>query len=92
MYYLGTIILLQSVFVLLALLIHLITGSSVALIYSDPLKLIYLAWAITDTIKLFRVKNKFIRIVVFAILAFGTFTVWRLYGVPAIIEWILGES
>jgi hypothetical protein len=29
---------------------------------------------------------------VFAVLAFGTFTVWRLYGVPAIIEWILGES
>jgi len=92
MYFLGTIILLQSVFVVLALMIHLITGSSVALIYSDPLKIIYLAWAITDTIKLFRVKNKFIRIVVFTVLAFGTFTVWRLYGVPAIIEWILGES
>ena len=92
MYFLGTVILLQSVFVVLALLFHLITGSSVALIYSDPLKIIYLAWGITDTIKLFRVKNKIIRMIVFTILAFGTFTVWRLYGVPAIIEWILGES
>jgi hypothetical protein len=89
---LGAIILLQSVFVLLTLFIHLITGSSVALIYSDPLKIIFLAWAITDTIKLFRVKNRFIRIAAFAIMAFGTFTVWRLYGVPAIIEWFLGES
>ena len=92
MYYLGAIILLQSVFVVLALLIHLITGSSIALIYSDPLKIAYLAWAITDTIKLFRVKNKIIRILVFVILAFGTFTIWRLYGVPEIIKWILGES
>ena len=92
MYYLGTVILLQSVFVILALIIHPLTGTSVALIYSDPLKIIYLVWAIMDTIELFRVKNKVIRIVAFAILAFGTFTMWRLYGVPAIIEWFLGES
>ena len=83
---------LQSVFVALALIFYSITGSSVALIYSDSLKIFYLAWAITDTIRLFRVKNKVIRIMGFAILAFGTFTVWRLYGVPAMIEWILGES
>ena len=92
MYFLGTIILLQSVFVILAIIIHLIAGASVAIIYSDSLKIIYLAWAVTDTIKLFRVKNKVIRIATFAVLAFGTFTVWRLYGVPAIIEWIMGES
>jgi len=91
-YFLGTIILLQSVFVVLAIIIHLLTGASIAIIYSDSLKIIYLVWAITDSIKLFRVKNKLIRIVVFAVLAFGTFTVWRLYGVPAIIEWFLGES
>jgi hypothetical protein len=91
MYYLGTVILLQCGFVILAIIIHPLIGTSIALIYSDPLKIIYLAWAITDTIKLFRVKNKFIRIIVFAILAFGTFTVWRLFGVPAIIEWILGR-
>jgi len=91
-YFLGTIIILQSLFVILAIIIHLITGATLAIIYSDSLKIIYLAWAITDTIKLFRVKNKVIRVVLFAVLAFGTFTVWRLYGVPAIIEWILGES
>jgi len=91
-YFLGTIVLLQSVFVILAIIIHLVTGASVAIVYSDSLKIIYLGWAITDTIKLFRVKNRFIRIVAFTVLAFGTFTVWRLYGVPAIIEWILGES
>ena len=91
-YFLGTIIILQSLFVILAIIIHLITGATLAIIYSDSLKIIYLAWAITDTIKLFRVKNKVIRVVLFAVLAFGTFTVWRLYGVPAIIEWIMGES
>jgi hypothetical protein len=91
-YFLGTIVVLQSLFVILAIIIHLITGATVAIIYSDSLKIIYLVWAITDTIKLFRVKNRVIRVVLFAILAFGTFTVWRLYGVPAIIEWFLGES
>jgi hypothetical protein len=92
MYFLGTVILLQSVFVLLTIIIHIITGVSVALLFSDPLKIIYLVWAISDTIKLFRLNNKFFRVVVFAILAFGTFTIWRLYGVPEIIEWFLGES
>ena len=91
MYFLGTIILLQSVFVILAIILHMVTGASVALIYSDSIKIIYLVWAITDTIKLFRVRNKVIRVVLFAILAFGTFTVWRLYGVPAFIEWFLGR-
>jgi hypothetical protein len=93
MYYLGTVILLQCVFVLLALIIHPLIGASVALIYSDPLKILYLAWAVTDTIKLFRVKNKFIRIMAFAVPGIrNSLQVWRLYGVPAIIEWILGES
>ena len=92
MYFLGTVILLQCVFVILAIIIHPLRGASIALIYSDPLKILYLAWAVTDTIKLFRVKNKIIRIVLFAILAFGTFTIWRLFGVPAIIEWFMGES
>lgn len=92
LYFLGTVMLLQAVFVVLALIFYSITGSSVALIYSDPLKIFYLAWAIADTIRLFRVKNKVIRIIGFAILAFGTFTIWRLYGVPAMIEWILGQS
>ena len=92
MYYLGTVILLQCVFVILAIVIRPLAGTSIALIYSDPLKILYLAWAVSDTIKLFRVKNKVIRVVLFAVLAFGTFTLWRLYGVPAIIEWLLGES
>ncbi len=92
MYFLGTVILLQSLFALLAVVVHFITGSSVALIYSDPLKLLYLIWAIADTIKLFSLKNKFIRVVAFAVLAFGTFTVWRLYGVPAMTDWIVGGS
>src|SRR5215203_1978287 len=92
MYFLGTVILLQAVFVILAIVIRPLTGTSIALIYSDPLKILYLAWAVTNTIKLFRVKNTVIRVVLFAVLAFGTFTVWRLYGVPAIIEWLLGES
>lgn len=38
MYFLGAVILLQSVFVFLAVIIYVLTGSPVALIYSDPIK------------------------------------------------------
>ena len=88
-YALGTIILLQFAFAVLALLIHLIFSISVDLKISDILKLLYLAWFIIDFIKPFGVKMKFVRILVFIILAFGTFTLWRLYGVPEIAKWFL---
>ena len=88
-YALGTIILLQFAFAVIALLIHLVFSISVDLKISDILKLLYLAWFIIDFIKPFRVKIKFDRILVFIILAFGTFTLWRLYGVPGIARWFL---
>jgi hypothetical protein len=89
MFFLGTVILLQSLFVIIAVLVHLVSKASIALVLSDPLKILFLGWAVADTIKLFHVQNKTIRAILFLILAFGTFTVWRLYGVPAIAEWLL---
>ncbi len=89
LYFLGTVILIQCVFVIIAVIVHLVSGISVPLIFSDPLKIIYLFWGITDAVRVFKLKNKFIRIVVFGVLAFGTFTVWRLYGVPGVAEWLI---
>ena len=87
-YSLGTVILLQFVFALGAVLIHLLTGATADLRVSDAFKIIYISWFIFDVIKLFPVNYKFLRAVVFIILAFGTFTLWRMYALPAVIDWL----
>jgi hypothetical protein len=87
-YALGTIILLQFVFAVTALLIHIISNSAIDLRISDVLKVLYLIWFIYNLVQFFPVKLKLLRVLAFAILAFGTFTLWRLYGFPALINWI----
>jgi hypothetical protein len=86
-YCLGTIILLQFVFAVVALLIHVLFSVVADLRISDFLKILYLLWFIISLIRLFPVKIKFFKVLLFLILAFGTFTLWRLYGVPGIIDW-----
>ena len=84
-YSLGTIILLQFVFAIVALLIHTIRTVPIDLGISDFFKVLYLTWFTFDLIKLFSLKMKLIRALVFIILAFGTFTLWRLYGLPVVL-------
>lgn len=86
-YSLGTIIMLQFVFAVAALIVHIIGSISVDLMISDSLKIGYLLWFVSDLIKFFPVNYKFIRTVLFFILAFGTFSLWRLYGLPALIHY-----
>jgi hypothetical protein len=90
-YSLGTIILLQFVFALVALAVHLLFSVSVDLKISDLLKVGYILWFVISFIRLFDVKGKLWSVVAFAILAFGTFTVWRLYGYPAMAELFVGH-
>jgi hypothetical protein len=85
-YSLGTIIQFQFVFVLVALVFYLLGNRSVDLQISDSFKIIYLVWFILDTIRLYAVNNRFLRAVGFIGLAFGTFTLWRLYGFPVFIK------
>ncbi len=87
-YSMGTIILLQFLFAVIALLIYTVASVPADLRISDSLKILYLLWFVADIIKLFPVKYKFLRALLFLILAFGTFTVWRSYGVPALFSWL----
>jgi hypothetical protein len=87
LYALGTIIQLQFLFAVVVLIMHLLTGTSVALQASDPQKILYLLWVIISMIKLYPVKQKFLRVAGFVLLAFGTFTLWRLYGFPNVAKW-----
>jgi hypothetical protein len=87
-YTLGTIILLQFVFAVTALLIYAIVSKSIELRISDAFKILYLLWFIADFIKLFPVNLKFLRATIFILLAFGTFTTWRLYGFPLLANWL----
>ncbi|HET7000270.1 MAG TPA: DUF3667 domain-containing protein [Puia sp.] len=86
LYALGTVILFQFLFAVFALFYHAVTSRPVTLQISDTFKIVYLIWFILDTIRLYQVNHKLIRAMSFITLAFGTFTLWRLYGLPASIE------
>lgn len=85
-YSIGTIIQFQFIFALIAMFFFMLESKSVDLQISDLFKILYLSWFILDTIRLYSVKHRFIRSISFCILAFGTFTVWRLYGFPVLIR------
>ena len=89
---LGTIILFQFFFAIVALIIYGITASAIDLRISDILKILYLGWFITHFIKPFHVTHPWLRIVAFVVLAFGTFSIWRLYGFPWLMEIINGQN
>ena len=91
-YLIGTIILLQSVFVLVVWLIHFVGVGAVNLASSDVLKVAYLTWFSADLARKFPLRMRALRVVVFVGLAFGTFSVWRLYGVPALFQAIHFEG
>jgi hypothetical protein len=91
-YSLGTIIMLQFFFALLALIIYGMAGTSVDLRISDIFKILYLGWFIMHFIKPFHVSNTLLRIVIFVLLAFGTFSIWRLYGFPWMMRLFSGGN
>jgi hypothetical protein len=85
-YLIGTIILLQSAFVFCVWLIHFAGVGAVNIASSDALKVVYLAWFAADFSKRFSLQLGALRVVLFVGLAIGTFSVWRLYGVPALFQ------
>lgn len=82
LYAIGTLILLQTVFVVMCLIYYLITGNSVSVLWSDILKLLYIGWLLIDLAKVLAVKAKYTRTVIAMLLLIGTFTAWRLYVSP----------
>ena len=82
----GTIALLQILFILIALVFYLLTGSSVNLLVSDILKISYMSWVIISLTNQVTVKAKYLRAVIVIFLMLGTFTVWRLFISPAIMD------
>jgi len=82
----GTVIVFQFVFVLLALVYHLLTGQTAALFWSDGFKIIYLTWFIISFAKQLHFSHKPIKSLAFLILAFGFFTLWRLIGLPVLMK------
>lgn len=83
-YAIGTIILLQFTFALIALLYSLITGMPLDLRYSDLFKLGYFVWFTISMLNEFENKHKWLRGLLFVLLAAATFTAWRIYVVPEI--------
>lgn len=82
LYGIGTVILLQTVFVLVCLTYYLVTGNSVSVLWSDILKVLYIVWLLIDLAKVLTIKQKYFRTVMAMFLLMGTFTAWRLYISP----------
>lgn len=86
MYLLGTIVLLQLVFAILVWLLHFAGVGAVNLAISDGLKILFLAWFAVDLSRRSPFKLKALRVTLFVGLAIGTFSLWRLYGVPMLVQ------
>lgn len=86
LYSIGTILLLQFVFVIMGISFYLLSGISMNIRITDILKVLYIGWFMFDFTKLLPVKYKFMRAMVVMILAFGTFTVWKLFVFPKVAE------
>lgn len=85
-YMIGTIILLQTAFVLVGWLAHLAAGVTVSLAVSDVLKVAYLTWFAADLSRRFSRNLRPLRVALFVLLAIGVFSLWRLYGVPSLLR------
>lgn len=85
-YVLGTIIMLQFLFAVISLLLFAVGIKSINLKISDLLKILYLLWFIIQFVRLFDLQMKWLRVVGFVLLAFGTFSLWRMYGVPVLFR------
>jgi len=88
LYGIGTVIFLNTSFVVVALVCYLFTGNSVSILWSDILKTLYIAWIMIDLAKVLTIKAKYVRAVIAMLLLMGTFTVWRLYVSPALTNLI----
>ena len=82
LYAIGTVILLQTVFVVMCLIYYLITGNSVSVLWSDLLKILYIGWMLMGVAKVLAGRGKYVRAVIAMLLLMGTFTLWRLYVSP----------
>jgi Protein of unknown function (DUF3667) len=83
-YAVGTIIMLQFVFALLSFIYFLVTSSPANLKYSDGFKLAYFTWFTISFLGQFQITHKYVRGILFVLLAAGTFTAWRILVVPEI--------
>jgi hypothetical protein len=85
-YGIGTVLLLQFVFVSLAIPIYMLSDKSVDIRYSDILKILFIGWLVFDLAKLLPLKHKILRSVIVLILTFATFTMWRAFVYPQVAE------
>lgn len=83
-YAIGTVLMLQCVFVVLAVPVYLFGGFSIDIRYSDIVKIVFISWLTFDLVKLLPLTYKVIRVVMVLILTFGTFTLWRSFVYPSV--------
>lgn len=83
-YAVGTIIFLQLVFAIVALLQYWLTHQPMMLQWSDALKAGYFGWFVISLLMKLRVRISALRGIGFVFLAGVSFTLWRLFVVPGL--------
>jgi hypothetical protein len=78
----GTVLFVQVLFAISALLWFLVTGVSANADVSDIPKMVYAAWFVFDLLRQHKTKFKLIYVFLFVALAMGTFLIWRTIGFP----------
>jgi hypothetical protein len=91
LYVLGTIILAQAIFVVISVLVYLATKNSMDLQLSDAFKVVYLFWFGFSFMKQQSLKHRFLRALLFTLLCFGSFTLWRMIIYPQVSIRFLGS-
>lgn len=89
LYSVGTIILFQFVFALLAFFYFIAASMPVDLRLSDVFKAGYLVWLTISFLRLYPTTYTWLRGMAFILLAAGTFLAWRFIGVPHLVEYFL---
>lgn len=83
----GTIIFLQFIFAILSLLIFMVTHKAIPLQYSDVFKFAYFSWFAYSITRAHPRSHRWIRTIALLFCITATFTLWRLFGVPAIVNY-----
>jgi len=81
----------EVVFTFTAMLWFLLTKHSVDAAISDIVKFIYVTWLGYDLVRVFPLKHKWLRAILYSLLTMTSFILWRMYGFPLVAGLVSGQ-
>jgi hypothetical protein len=84
----GTLLTIQILFLLLAILVHLATGAGINNGYSDILKVIYVTWFAHQLLDRYTLRHRWLRASAFSLAMIVVFVFWRTSGLRMVLGWL----